>query len=188
MKNVTTRERAVRPDFLPVALAAVALSVGAGCSATSTPARSPAEEAAKMTAQDRCDAPDVAEAALAPLFEGDAIQSSEPIYTAVSHSGSGAGGNYSQLIGAVVRVSAIRGFTAEWLDRALECHSARRVLGQIPESAIPNDPFWLPGRTVDIEVAVGRDGFHVNVRGKNVADAEEILARANRYVEVHAHR
>jgi hypothetical protein len=140
------------------------------------------EEAAEME-RIRC-TPDVDEASLAPLFTREAVISAEPLYTASSGFGSAAGGNYSQLIGAVVKLHALRGFTAEWLDRALECHSAHRLLGRDTSGALPaQDPFWLPGRTVAIEVSAGHDGFEVFVRGKNIRDSEEILARANAFVE-----
>jgi hypothetical protein len=129
--------------------------------------------------------PDVDEDALAPVFAAQTVESAEPLYTAVSGGARGAGGNYSQLIGAIVRLRAVKGFTAEWLDRALECHSARRVLGHIPPV---DDPFWLPGRTVDIETASTRSGFQVFIRGQSIRDAEEILARANAFVESRARR
>jgi len=178
---------ALRRNLMRLGVAAI-VTTGGSCSSAPLANRSPAEEAAKTFAEDRCEAPDVQETALVPIFENGVVEASQPIYTAVTGMGAGAGGNYSQLIGASLKVTAIRGFTAEWLDRALECHSARRVLGKIPESWLPDDPFWLPGKTVDIEVAVDRAEFAVNVRGKNVNDAEAILSRANHYVEAHGRR
>jgi hypothetical protein len=79
-------------------------------------------------------------------------------------------------------VRALRGVTAEWLDRALECHSARRVLGRIPASDAPNDPFWLPGSVVDIDAESAKDRFVVDVRGATVREGQEILQRANAFV------
>jgi len=67
------------------------------------------------------------------------------------------------------KVRAVRGFTATWLDRALECHAARRLLGRIPESTLPNEPFWLPEKMVDIEVAATHAGFQVFIRGQSFA-------------------
>jgi len=123
--------------------------VQGGCA--STPPMRPAVEVAAETERTRC-TPDVDESALAPLFSRQAVISAEPLYTASSGFGAAAGGNYSQLIGAIVRIHALRGFTAEWLDRALECYSARRLLGRDGSSvASAQDPFWLPGRTVEIE-------------------------------------
>jgi hypothetical protein len=77
----------------------------------------------------------------------------------------------------------MKGVTAAWLDRALECHSARRVLGRIPPDQIPNDPFWLPGRTVDIDVVATGPEFAATIRSLEVSDAQEILERAKAFVE-----
>jgi len=148
--------------------------------------RPAAEQAAEME-HAHCGA-DVDEASLAPLFSADAVQGAEPIYTAVSSGGRGVGGNYSQLSGASIKVRAVKSFSAAWLDRALECHSARRVLGQIPATTLPDDPFWLPGRMVNIEVAATHAGFQIFIRGQNIKDAEEILNRANAFVEARARR
>ena len=145
-----------------------------------------AEQAAEME-RAHCGV-DVDEASLAPLFSSDTVDSVEPIYTAVSSGGRGVGGNYSQLSGASIKVRAVKSFSAAWLDRALECHSARRVLGQIPATTLPDDPFWLPGRMVNIEVAATHAGFQIFIRGQNIKDAEEILNRANAFVEARARR
>jgi hypothetical protein len=171
-----------------VAAASLSLLVSAlllGC-ATAPPPRPAAEEAAEME-RARC-GPDVQEEALAPVFAPDTVEGAEPFYTAAPTGGRGVGGNYSRLTGASIKLRAVKGFTAEWLDRALECHSARRVLGQIPATTLPDDPFWLPDRMVRIEVAATHAGFQVFVRGQSIKDAEEILARANAFVEARAHR
>lgn len=151
-----------------------------GC-ATAPPARSAAEDAAEVE-RAQCGS-DIDEQALAPVFAGDPVEAAEPLYTAVSSGGSGVGGNYSQLIGASIKLRALKGFTAVWLARALRCHSARRVLGRIPADALPNDPFWLPGKMVDLEVAATGAGYQVFIRGQNIKDAEKILGRANAFVE-----
>jgi hypothetical protein len=120
-----------------------------GCA--TAPAPRPVAEVAAETERARC-APDIDEETLAPVFAGETVEAAEPLYTAASGGGGGAGGNYAQLIGASIKLRAVKGFTATWLDRALECHSARRVLGRIPAATLPNDSFWLPGRMVDIDV------------------------------------
>jgi hypothetical protein len=126
----------------------------------------------------RCGA-DLDPKALEPLLDGTAVDSVQPLYANVENAKSGA---QSELQGATIRVRALQGVTAEWLDRALECHSAQRVLGRIPESSAPNDPFWLPGRVVDIDAQSARDGFTVAVRGSTSDDARAILARANGFL------
>lgn len=72
---------------------------------------------------------------------------------------------------------------AEWLARALECYGAERSLGHIQSES--NDPFFLPNRTVHIEVHSAGNAFLVGVRGSTPSDAQAILERANALV---AHR
>ena len=138
--------------------------------------RSPADEAADME-RSRC-GPDVDEAQLSPLFDGSAIDRVEALQEDVTSA------DYlvvhDEVLGAVIFVRAMKGVTPEWLDRALECHSARRVLGRVAD--IPGDPFWLPGRTVSIDVRSARDELRVEVRGDTQADGEAILARARAFV------
>jgi hypothetical protein len=123
--------------------------------------------------------PSIDEASLAPLLTGQAIEGVEPAYLAAAPSGShGAGGTYKRLAGAVFSVRALKGVSAEWLDRALECHSARRILGRVPASESPTDPFWVPGKLVDIDVKSTGPGFAVSVRSVDIAEAQEILKRA----------
>jgi hypothetical protein len=149
--------------------------VSFGCAGAEGQARSPAEQAASME-RTRCGA-DLDAKALEPVLDGKAIDSVLPLYANIE---SGKAGAQSELQGAIIRVRALQGVTAEWLDRALECHSAQRVLGRVPDSAFPSDPFWLPGRVVDIDTQSARDGFAVAVRGSTSGDAREILERANR--------
>jgi hypothetical protein len=158
-------------------LPAVAVTTVLACTAgSSAPARSPTEDAAAME-RSRC-GPDLDETTLEPIFGHRAIESAEPLYARTS---TDRAGTSSRLEGAVVYVRAIQGMTVEWLDRALECHSARRVLGKIPENVSPNDPFWLPGRMVDIETQSIGHGFRIAVRGTTQDDAQEILIRANAF-------
>jgi hypothetical protein len=160
--------------WLSAILMAAAVSPACAEAAPGEPARSVADEAAAME-RTRC-GPDVDESVLAPIVTGQAIDSVEPLY---SRSASGKSETGERLHGALIRVRALPGMTAEWLDRALECHSARRLLGRVPREAAPNDPFWLPGRAVDIDAKSGRDVFLVAVEGATLDDAQEVLIRAN---------
>jgi len=130
--------------------------------------RNPRDDAAAAE-RSRC-GPDLDETTLDPIFSHRAIESVEPLYarTNADH-----GGSTQHLEGAVIYIRAIQGMTAEWLGRALECHSARRVLGKTPDEAIKNDPFWLPGRMVAIEARAMGPGFRVAIRGATADDAQE---------------
>lgn len=137
------------------------------------PARSVLQEAAAVE-RSRCSA-QVEEPLLAPVFTETALESVEPLYVHEPSRKAEGGGHVG---GALLRIHPIPATTAERLGRALECHSARRVLGRIPASALPNDPFFLPGRLVDIDAEAAGDGFEVAVRSNDFGDAQEILLRA----------
>jgi hypothetical protein len=157
--------------------AAAALALAAATSACAEPsARTPADEAAFME-RTRC-ASDDDDKALAPVLGGDAVQRVQPLYSTVEGAKTG---HQSELRGAVVTVSALPGITAEWLDRALECHSAKEVLGHGP--TLSDDPFWLPGSSVNIDVTSDRDGFNVAVSAYSANDARRILDRANAFAK-----
>jgi hypothetical protein len=178
--NTTQRIHTVLPLSLLSTWIAVALGAIGGCGSTA-PSRTPADVAAAME-RSRC-GPDVDESALTPILGGEAIQDVEPLYASVSQEKSGPA---SELRGATFRIRALPGVTPEWLDRALECHSARRVLGRIPAASAPSDPFWLPGSIVDIDVESARDGFTAKVAGSTPADGQEVLARANAFLKAKA--
>ncbi len=144
------------------------------------PAKSATDQAADME-RTRC-GPDLDEKALGPVLDGRAVQDVQPLYSSVE---SAKNGSDSELRGVTIRLEALPGVTAEWLDRALECHSARRVLSRVPASSVPNDPFWVPGNVVDIDAQSAHDGFLVAVRGATPDVGREILARANAFSAAH---
>ncbi len=154
----------------------IALPLAVACGhASPAPARTGTEQAAFME-QTRCVADTGAdEKMLAPVLAGSAVQSVRPLYAVAE---SGKGGALHQLRGVVVTVSALPGLTDVWLDRALECHGARQTLGRVPPS---DDPFWLPGTVVDIDVRSAKDGYDVAVTGFSPEDAREIQARAETF-------
>jgi hypothetical protein len=125
----------------------------------------------------RCSADDD-EKALAQVLTGAALQSVHPLYSATSYGKTGMG---SDLRGAVVAVAAPAGVTDVWLDRALECHSARATLGRLPTES--SDPFWLPGASVDIDVRSAKDSFEVMISGYSTDDAAKIFARAEAFAK-----
>jgi hypothetical protein len=73
--------------------------------------------------------------------------------------------------------------TSEWLERQIECHAVKTILGQ--EQARADDPFFLPDGWVDSSVRSEAGSFLVTLRPKNPARAREVLGRAEAFV---AHR
>ncbi len=138
-----------------------------GCGSAATPAdRAAAVETTKCSGA-------VDEAALAPVLTGGAIERVGPLYNKVWMRDSD---GYATLDGAWITVRPLPGMTAESLQRALECHSARGTLGQVNSST--SDPFVLPSTTVNIQVASEGDAFRVGVGAPRSEEAREILDRA----------
>lgn len=81
-----------------------------------------------------------------------------------------------QLAGATITFRAVRGLTAEWLERVIECHLARNAsLGHdVPE--MPDCPLVPMG--VSAQARSTGDGFAVDIRADTREGAEEILRRA----------
>jgi len=162
-----------------IAAALTLAAVGAGgCELTDLnppPPQTPTDKAASIE-RSAC-GPDVDDARLIPVVTGSAVDSVEPLYADDTKSGSD-----TRLYGAVIRIRASQGVTPEWLDRALECHGAKKLLRHTPEGTIASDPFWLPGRMVDIQTEPAQDSYKVAVRGESTDDAQEILIRANAYL------
>jgi hypothetical protein len=57
------------------------------------------------------------------------------------------------------------------------------VLGKIPPGDLPNDPFWLPGKTVDIDVVSTGAAFAATVRTLEPSDAQQIVNRTRAFLE-----
>jgi hypothetical protein len=140
-----------------------------GCE-NAPPAQSAADQAPAPRA--RCTA-EFGDAAIASVLDGSAIERVEPLYSSSSSKSSN-----PRLMGASLVVTPASGETAEWLARALECHSAQQLEAQARGLATRSDPFWLPNSGVQIDVTSAGDGFRVLVSGRNSADARAILARA----------
>jgi hypothetical protein len=150
-------------------------AIGAtACGASTTaPAHSATDQAAFLE-RTRCSADE--EKTLAPVLDGATLESVRPLYSVAT---SGSDGPESRLQGVVVTVLAPAGVTDVWLDRALECHGARATLGHV--EATKDDPFFLPGSPVDIDVRAARDGFEIRVNAYSTEDAHRIFARAEAF-------
>jgi hypothetical protein len=168
--------RAVWMCAASVALLGFASSLG--CDSSSGPVKTPTDQAVELL-RTRC-AGYADEAALAPVLDGSAIESVEPLYNSLVGYKSG---QYTELAGSAIKVRALPGVTSEWLTRALECHSAERVVGGAPPGVAANDPFWLPGKMVDVEATSAHDGFRVEVRAAGPVDGHEVLDRARAFVQ-----
>jgi hypothetical protein len=146
----------------------------------------PAQDAAAAIERNSCKGVDDNE--ISYVLSGATVERWEPTYYS---SAGGKESNYKRLAGAVFTLQPRNGDSAEWLNRALACHSAKSALAReppAPQSAgsscpVPetSDPFSLPGRPLDIDVKASGKDFTVFVRSLDVADASEIVARAKAF-------
>ena len=132
---------------------------------------------ALVAAEERaCAGIDEADRAMSPFDHTEDIASVTPITE--PHT---AGKTITQVTkGATITFRAVPGMTAEWLQRAVDCHIARNAsLGNVvPE--MPNCPLVPAG--VQARVTSTGSGFAVEIRSDDPAAAADVLARAQRLV------
>jgi hypothetical protein len=123
----------------------------------------------------------------ARLVEGVSVLRSDPLYLDVN---AGRDGLEHRVNGARIVVLPPPAATTEHMTRALRCHSAQAVLGQIDESRFPNDPYWLANSWLEIKVvdATGpyAGNYLVLVSADNIDKNLQVLARANAFADAHA--
>jgi len=102
----------------------------------------------------------------------------EPLYT---HIMTGADDAAERVNGAKMIVTPPNGVSAEELARALQCHGARTLLGQIGRA--PNEPYSLPDRWVSITVKAEEGNFTITLSSDTVRDNLQVYGLAHRYVD-----
>jgi len=115
------------------------------------------------------------------LVRSIAVLRVQPLYSHVRTANT----SEERVNGAKLLVRPPQGVGAEQLTRALQCHSARVLLGQISRDAIPNDPYWLPDTWVAIDVTPEDGNFAVTVSAETVRDNLAVFGRANHYADAH---
>jgi hypothetical protein len=116
------------------------------------------------------------EGASATWLSPSAVEAVQPAY---SHVSSGPSTNEARLRGARLYFGPQPGLSRESLQRALECHQSRVLLGTAPEVA--DDPYFLRGAWLDIDADSTGDGFVVAVQAETFADARRVLERARKF-------
>jgi hypothetical protein len=156
--------------------AVVLLSALGACAPAATRAAQSAADREATVERTRCGGQDD-ERSLAPVFHGEAIQDVEALY----RGGDATPGARSEVRGVSITVRALPGMTAESLDRALQCHSAKATLGD--SRGAWDDPFFLPGSFVSIDVRGAGYGFEVEVAGSSSDEGYAILTRAQAFAK-----
>ena len=81
-----------------------------------------------------------------------------------------------RLRGATVTLRAVPGLTAEWLQRAIDCHISRNAVLGHDDPSMSACPLGLGGVTATVRST--RNGFAVDIRSDDAAVAEAIWQRA----------
>jgi hypothetical protein len=155
------------------ALSALAGATLAAACASSPP---PVSKAA-LVERDQCEAG--AQDALA-LMRSTTVLHSDPI---LSHVRTGNNNSEERVSGAKLVVRPPAGITADQMTRALQCHSARVVLGQA--AGEQDDPTWLPNSWIDIEVTSENGNFAITLAADSVRENLQLLRRAKLYADEH---
>jgi hypothetical protein len=152
----------------------VLASTSAACT-TGLSTRNTAVHDATVSARTKCDAQVLVDdrAVVDPVL----VESVEPLY---GHVHCGKGDLEARLIGAEIRLRSPDGLSPARVDRALECHAARRMLG-LPVSPIANDPYGGTDSLVDIDVQSDHDVYVVRLTAGDFNSARQTLALANAY-------
>ena len=106
----------------------------------------------------------------------------EPLYSHVITSNNN---SEERVAGAKLLVRPPNGVTADQFTRALQCHSARVLLGQVNPAVVPNDPYWLPDSWVNINVKPENGNFAITISADTVHDNLQVFGRANHYADDH---
>lgn len=160
--------------FSTIAISSSIALVTVGCVPASVP---PATQAAQVEQQQQCNGNAVAQND-EQMLKATTVLKVEPLY---GHVHTSYNDYEARVNGAIIYVQPPAGVTPEQMSQALQCHSARVLLGQIDQSQVPNDPYWLPNSWVNIEVKPLVGGYAVLISADSVHNGLEVLARANAY-------
>jgi len=106
----------------------------------------------------------------------------EPLY---SHVLTGNNGAEERVDGVKLLIRPPEGVTPERMTRILQCHDARALLGKVDRSAFPDDPFWLPGTWVSVEVRAESGNYAVILEADDVTTNLRLAERAKIFAQAH---
>jgi hypothetical protein len=115
-----------------------------------------------------------------PPVVSDALSPSiiESVQAAFIHMNQGAGGDL-RLRGVKLHMRPTVNTPVGVLQRTLECHEAAVTLGDA--TALPDDPYVLPGTWLEIDVSSTNEGLMAAVLADSPDDAKRIVERAHRF-------
>ena len=166
----------IRPQAISIAFGVAFVLAVLACE-TGVPPATAAASAERLQCDSRVTAPAVTE-----LLQANTVLYVTPLH---HHIIVNPNNSEDRIAGAKLVLRPPTGVTAEELTRILQCHSARVLLGKVSPADIPDDPYWLADRWLDIQVTPENGNFAVTVVADSVHDNIEVLGRATRYAHEH---
>jgi hypothetical protein len=151
---------------------AIAAALGLWSCATATPTTKATE-----VEQRQCDGTTSAENETR-VIEGATVLAVEPVYSYVHTATTGTD---KRVAGAKLLIRPPEGIDAERVLRIIQCHSARAVLGRVDAARFPDDPYWLDGGWLDIDLVPESGNLSVTVQADGIHKNLQVLARARAY-------
>lgn len=96
------------------------------------------------------------------------------------------GSGITQSMGATMIIDPPRGTHNKAFGRMLRCHALRVLDGEVDPARIPNNPFFLDGSWVAVDMSIDEGSLIVTVSGENVSDNLKLVARAKAFAATHA--
>jgi hypothetical protein len=87
--------------------------------------------------------------------------------------------------GVKLLVRAPDGVSYDQMARALQCHSAKVLLGQVDVATLGDDPYVLPDTWLDIEVTPDRGYFAVKLSADRVYENLALFRRETAFAGAH---
>jgi hypothetical protein len=159
-----------------VALAIVAVLGLCSCGAVAPATR--ATEVERL----QCDGTSSAETD-ARLIEGMTVLSVEPLYSYVHTATTGTD---KRVAGVKLLIRPPESIGADRVLRVLQCHDARAVLGRVDASKFPDDPYWLNGSWLDIDLVPESGNLSITVQADDIHKNLQVLSRAKAFAAAHA--
>jgi hypothetical protein len=158
--------------------ATIALLIGVGSSSCAGVA--PQTKAAEIE-QLQCE-PGSSDEVDLRLLAGMTVLSVHPIYSYVHTATTGTD---KRVAGTKLLIRPPEGIDSARVLRILQCHSARAVLGHLDRSRYPDDPFWLDGAWLEINVEPETGNLAVKVAADDIPKNLAILERARTFAFAH---
>jgi len=119
----------------------------------------------------------------ARLIEGMTVLSVEPLYSYVHTATTGTD---KRVAGVKLLIRPPESVDADRVLRVLQCHGARAVLGRVDASRFPDDPYWLNGYWLDIDLVPESGNLSITVQADDIHKNLQVLSRAKAFAAAHA--